>query len=85
MKEQVKVYVQVDVRFDEEGQMHPLRILWEDGNVFTIDRVVKTCRAASLRAGGAGLRYTCRIHGKETYLYFEETRWFVERRHPGNL
>ena len=27
--------------------------------------------------GGVGDRYTCRILGKETYLWFEKGRWFV--------
>jgi len=30
------------------------------------------------RAGGVGDRYTCRIHGQESYLWFEKGRWFVE-------
>ena len=36
-------------------------------------------RAASLKAGGLGWRYTCRIHGQERCLYREDDgRWFVE-------
>ncbi len=27
--------------------------------------------------GGVGDRYTCRIQGKESYLWFEKGRWFV--------
>ena len=46
-----------------------------------IDRVLDVRPAASLKAGGAGLRYTVRIGRTETYLFLEETRWFVERRH----
>ena len=34
--------------------------------------------AASLRSGGAGLRYTCSIAGVPTYLFLEETKWFFE-------
>ena len=37
-------------------------------------------RAASLKAGGAGTRYTVRIGRSETYLFNEDGRWFVERR-----
>ena len=33
---------------------------------------------ASLKAGGAGIRYTCRIDGKLTHLFLEGDRWFVE-------
>ena len=39
------------------------------------------CRAASLKAGGVGMRYTCIIDGKESYLYYEDNNmWFVEGR-----
>lgn len=48
------------------------------GGIFAVDRVLDVCRAASLKAGGQGIRYTCRIAGKITYLYFEDPQWFVE-------
>ncbi len=37
-------------------------------------------RAASTKAGGQGIRYTVRVLGRETYLFEEENRWFVEAR-----
>ncbi|MBQ3514507.1 MAG: hypothetical protein IJA32_12050 [Lachnospiraceae bacterium] len=41
----------------------------------------RMCRAASLRAGGVGMRYTCIIDGKESHLYYEDNNmWFVEGR-----
>ena len=43
-----------------------------------IDRIIHMDRRASLRSGGAGLRYHVDIAGHERYLYLEETRWFVE-------
>lgn len=73
-----KVYVSVTVRYDEAGKARPLAIEWADGRVFEIDRVLDTRRAASLKVGGQGIRYTCRILGKETYLFEEQNRWFVE-------
>lgn len=73
-----KVYVDVAARFNTDGTIMPLYLQWEDGSLYYIDRVLDIRRAASLRAGGAGLRYTCRIAGKETFLFLEETRWFVE-------
>jgi len=75
-----KVYVAVDVRFWPDGRMSPLAVTWEDGRRFEVDRVLDVRRAASLRAGGAGTRFTVRICGRETYLFLEEDRWFVERR-----
>lgn len=73
-----KRYVDVFARFDTEGNIIPIKIIWSDGEVFFIDRVLNVCRAASLKAGGAGIRYTCRINNKETYIFLEDNRFFVE-------
>lgn len=84
-----KVYVPVDVLFDENGRMRPTRLVWEDGRKYEIDRVLQIRQAPALKAGGQGDRYTVRISGRETYLFFEHNpdvsspvagRWFVERR-----
>jgi len=73
-----KIYVQVQARFDTEGLLTPESIIWEDGRHFQIDRVLDVRPAASLKAGGCGIRYTCRILGREKYLFLEENRWFIE-------
>lgn len=73
----VKEYVQVLACFDEEGRITPRVIKYRDRR-FPIDAVLEAVPAASLRAGGAGMRYRIRIAGKETYLFDEEGRWFVE-------
>ena len=43
-----------------------------------VDRVLDVRRAACQRVGGVGDRYTCRINGRETYLWLEKGVWFVE-------
>ena len=74
-----KVYVAVQAEFSAEGKLMPTCIIWEDGTRFEIDRVKDCRRAASLRAGGAGIRYTVMICGGEHYLFYEENyKWFVE-------
>ncbi len=73
-----KTYVEVEVKFDTDGNILPLKIIWQDGKEFLIDRVVDKKRAASMKAGGTGMRYTIRINGKTTYLWHEEPGWFVE-------
>ncbi len=73
-----KVYVEVTARFDTDGRITPLSLTWEDGTVFEIDRVLDCRRAASLKAGGTGMRYTVRIGNQQSYLYYEDPRWFVE-------
>lgn len=78
-EERRKVYVKVQVEFSADGKMIPMCIIWEDGQRFEIDRVKDCRRAASLRAGGAGIRYTVMICGGEHYLFYEENyKWFVE-------
>lgn len=85
----VKVYVAVQVAFGEDGRMYPRAIRWEDDKVYEIDRVLGIRPSYAARAGGQGDRYTVRMKGKETYLFFEHSadfgdtipgRWFVERR-----
>ena len=63
-----KVYVEVTAKFDTEGNITPLSVTWEDGMVYEIDRILDRRRAASLKAGGIGMRYTCRILGQRSYL-----------------
>ena len=75
-----KVYVTVVAKFGPDGTLIPLSVAWEDGRVFAVDKVLDIRRAASLKAGGSGIRYTVMICRKETYLFLEEDRWFVERR-----
>lgn len=73
-----KVFVEVTVRFDLDGCMTPLEIRWEDGTRYEIDRILDVRQAASIKAGGQGIRYTVRINGHSTYLFFEDPAWFVE-------
>ena len=85
----IKVYVPVDVQFDENGRMLPRSIIWEDGQKYEIDRVTDIRSAPAQKAGGLGDRYTIWIRGQQSYLFFERYatvtgcklgRWFVERK-----
>jgi hypothetical protein len=53
-------------------------VLWDNGKTYVIDKIIDKRRAASLKAGGIGLRYTVKIRGKTTYLYYEESKWYME-------
>lgn len=88
-KPNLKVYVAVKVDFNEDGIMLPRTITWENGHEYEIDRVLDIRQAAAMKAGGQGDRYTVRINGKQSYLFFERStnqtgnnigRWFVERK-----
>ena len=74
----MKINLQVNADFDLDGNIRPRAITWEDGRVFEIDRVLDVRRAASLKAGGLGIRYICRIRGKEVKLFNDEGRWLME-------
>lgn len=73
-----RAYVRVLMDVDEIGKVHPLKIYWEDGRGFEVDRLLDVRRAASTKVGGQGMRYTCRVRGREIYLFEDEGRWFVE-------
>ena len=75
-----KVYVSVKAVFYPEGGFKPVSFIWEDGQEYEISRVTDIRRAASLKAGGAGIRYTCKVENREVYLFLEEDRWFMEKR-----
>ena len=75
-----RVYVKVIVACDTDGRRRPLAVEGQDGRRFEIDRLLDVRRAASTKAGGQGIRYTVRVLGRETYLFEEENRWFVEAR-----
>ena len=75
-----KEYVSVNTDVDKDGSYIPRFIRWKNGHVYLIDRIVYKCRAASAKVGGGGIRYTVLIRGKETYLFREGDKWFVEAR-----
>ncbi len=75
----MKINLEVNADFDLDGNIQPKAITWEDGRVYEIDRVLDVRRAASLKAGGVGTRYICRIRGKEVRLFNEEGHWFMEK------
>lgn len=78
-----KIYLSVKAVFYPDGGCRPTAVIWEDGREYEINRVTDIRRAASLKAGGIGIRYTCRVGNREVYLFLEEDRWFMERKGPG--
>ena len=75
-----RIYIDVVAAFGADGRILPLSIRWKDRR-YEIDRVLDVRPSSALKAGGCGTRYTCRISGKERYLFLDwENRWFVEAR-----
>ena len=60
-----KIYVNVNATFTKDGMLLPKSFVWEDGVEYEISKVKDIRRAASLKAGGAGMRYTCVVDGKK--------------------
>jgi hypothetical protein len=73
-----KVFVDVTATFTKDGNIIPMNFIWEDGRKYVIDKVLDKRRAASLKAGGQGIRYKCRVLGKDVYMFLEDGRWFME-------
>ena len=73
-----KVYVSIILFIDENGKKTPKKIKWIDGNKYTIDKIIETCKAASTKVGGCGIRYTVMVEGLPRFLYDEDGKWFME-------
>ena len=74
----MKKYIDVVASMKSDGTVLPLKIIWEDGKEYMVDNVLDIRRAASLKAGGCGVRYTCKICGQVRFLFLEDYLWFVE-------
>ncbi len=70
----------VKVRADHEigGRITPLKFREANGEPVIIDRILDVRPAPSLKAGGQGIRYTCRVRDKEIYLFHDRDLWFIE-------
>ena len=74
-----KVYIQVYAVFSSDGVLTPESFVWDDGKKYIIDKIIDKKKAASVKVGGHGIRYTCRVMGKTIYLFLEDgNKWFVE-------
>ena len=82
---QASTYVEAVVDIDPDGRQRPLAIYWGDGRCFVVDRVLESRRAASMKVGGHGIRYTVEICGRTKHLWHsDDGRWYVEEIVPGN-
>jgi len=79
-QEDIQVYVTVKAVFRPDGRVMPDAVRWENGKWYSIDKITDIHRAVSPRTGAGGLRYTVHIGKRQTFLFLEDDRWFVERR-----
>ncbi len=75
-----KHYVEVISDTSSDGTVTPLTIVWDTGVRYHITKVLDRRQAHSLKTGGTGIRYTIRVGGRTTYLFYDDYRgrWFVE-------
>lgn len=73
-----KKYVKVRADFLPDGSIRPLMFKTEEGEKVQIDRVLDVRPAPALKAGGQGVRYTCRVGERLLYLFLDRERWFLE-------
>lgn len=78
-----KQYVKVRADHYCDGRIIPLKFRPEDGDAVVIDRILDIRLAPSLKAGGQGLRYTCRCGERVVYLFHDREVWFVEEDNGG--
>ena len=82
-----KVYVEVLLHNTMDGLLLPFKFKTDWDDKFFIDKVVNIEPAASFKAGGQGIRYTCQVVVLSTDdhifahaidLYHDGDFWFVE-------
>ena len=73
-----KIYVSVRADHLLNGRIRPLMFRAKDGPVVRIGRILDEREAPSLKAGGQGMRYTCRVGEKQLYLFHDDVYWFIE-------
>ena len=77
-----KDYVTVFARHELGGRIRPVAYQLPSGSTVKIDRVTDERQAASLKSGGQGMRYTCKITvdgvQSDIYLFHDEELWFME-------
>jgi len=70
--------IEISAEFSLSGRITPKAIIWEDGRRFSVDHILDMRRAANLKGGGLGMRYICKVHGKEVFLFNDDGIWFME-------
>lgn len=73
-----KRYVKVRADHEIGGRVVPLMFRAEEGEAVRIDHILDVREAPSLKAGGQGMRYTCRCGNGIILLFHDRDDWFIE-------
>ena len=77
-----KVYVGVYTFTDTGGSSRPVSLVWKDGRVYRINKILSVKSAPPDHEGGlVAIRYEVDIEGHIKILYYESylNKWFVEK------
>lgn len=77
-----KIYVGMYLYVSAEGMTKPVMLEWENGERFSITKVIDKKAAPPRHVGSTPtVRYTVLIQGRERELYYEKfyNKWFVEK------
>lgn len=70
-------YLKVIAEHRPDASIRLLKVEYNDC-WYEVDRLIDVRMAASLKAGGQGIRYTCQINGKRVYLFCDNGLWFLD-------
>ena len=73
-----KQYVEVVATHYIDGSVRPQKIVLATGPVYEIEDSREAAPGKAHTTGELARRYVVKIKGKETYLYRDGERWFVE-------
>ena len=73
----MKQKVAVVVLHTKSGELVPLFVVWDNMVKYQIDKIINKQKAASLKSGGFGIRYTVRIQNQYRSLCYEYSGWFI--------
>lgn len=73
-----KQYVEVVATHYTDGSVRPQKIVLATGPVYEIEESREAGRGKARTTGEIARRFAVKIRGRETWLYEDGGRWFVE-------
>ena len=70
--------ISVIAKMDSNAKVLPIKIIWDVGRQFEIDKILDIRKAASTKGGGKGIRYLVRIKNQERFIWLDDYYWFIE-------
>ena len=71
----MKVYMDMEVEFTQDGALIPRKLRWKDGRVWVIDQLLHVCEVHDKE--NRGIRYTVKIGSAERYIYKAGHDWYL--------